>query len=246
MLHPSTKKLIDRLAEMTAQRKISWALGELDNSIVYETEGYRVLLEGKPASLRLTDALGSELETANPEQLKATDHPDGGTYAKIVEDLHTEALRIARGTETAISAVLQGLSDEAIQSTAAPLKTAKLAPSEDEKAEAAKQPDIVEDIADEAGISPSKIDGGIPDVGKAVATLADQVNGTKELEPAPKPQPITPPAIAERAPTPATKTVQPPAVNNAPAPQPQPQPPIEQKPVPTAKPRSETRSTNAS
>ncbi|MEM9668548.1 MAG: hypothetical protein AAF950_06440 [Pseudomonadota bacterium] len=177
MLHPSTKKLIDRLAEMTAQRKISWALGETDKSIVYETEGYRVLLEGSPLQMRLTDALGSELETASSDDLKATKHADGGSYADILDKLHTEALRVAKGTETAISAVLQGLADEATTPETPVLKTEVLEPSVEDKPKAATAPDIVEDVADEAGMPSKDIDTDIPDVGKAVATLADQVNG---------------------------------------------------------------------
>ena len=36
MLHPSTKKLIDKLNEMTRQRKISWAEGDGD-TVIYDT-----------------------------------------------------------------------------------------------------------------------------------------------------------------------------------------------------------------
>ncbi|MEO1406395.1 MAG: hypothetical protein AAFV54_07875 [Pseudomonadota bacterium] len=175
MLHPSTKKLIDRLAQMTAQQKISWVLGERENSIAYETEGYRVLLEGSPPSLRLTDALGSELETATPEQLTDTAHADGGNYADILGDLHSEALRIAKGTETAISAVLQGLADRANEPDSTPLPASDLAPTDAEAEAAVEEPDVVEDVADESGVETD-----IPDIGKAVATLADEVNnGTK-------------------------------------------------------------------
>lgn len=177
MLHPSTKKLIDRLAQMTAQQKISWVLGERENSIAYETEGYRVLLDGDPPSLRLTDALGAELETADHTLLSDTSHADGGTYSDVVANLHAEAFRVARGTESAISAVLQGLADTASETDDSALSTVDLAPNKDEADETPVEPDTVEDVADEAGI-----EADIPDVGKAVATLADQVNNGGPLE----------------------------------------------------------------
>ncbi|MEM6898869.1 MAG: hypothetical protein AAF583_03735 [Pseudomonadota bacterium] len=177
MLHPSTKKLIDRLAQMTAQQKISWVLGERENSIAYETEGYRVLLDGDPPSLRLTDALGAELETADHSLLSDTSHADGGTYSDVVANLHAEAFRVARGTESAISAVLQGLADTASETDDSALSTVDLAPNKDEADETPAEPDTVEDVADEAGI-----EADIPDVGKAVATLADQVNNGGALE----------------------------------------------------------------
>lgn len=109
MLHPSTKKLIDRLSEMTRQRKIDWVGGERPDTLAYDTEGYRVLLEGEPAALVLCDALGNELDRADPDVLAATNHIDGGTYEALMVSMHTEANRIARGTEDAIASVLGGL-----------------------------------------------------------------------------------------------------------------------------------------
>ena len=109
MLHPSTKKLIDRLSEMTLQRKIDWVQGEAPETLAYDTEGYRVLLEGEPASLVLCDALGGELDRASIEELSATKHIDGGTYETLMESMRAEASRIARGAEDAISSVLGSL-----------------------------------------------------------------------------------------------------------------------------------------
>lgn len=109
MLHPSTKKLIDRLSEMTSQRKIDWLQTDRPDALVYDTEGYRVILEGQPAALVLCDALGNELDRADPNELASTRHIDGGTYTEIIEDMRSDASRIARGTENAIAAVLGGL-----------------------------------------------------------------------------------------------------------------------------------------
>jgi len=109
MLHPSTKKLIDRLCEMTIQRKIDWVSGDQADTLAYDTEGYRVLLEGNPAALVLCDALGNELDRADHDALSATQHIDHGTYETLMETMRSEATRIARGAEDAIASVLGGL-----------------------------------------------------------------------------------------------------------------------------------------
>lgn len=147
MLHPSTKKLIDRLADMTVQKKIDWMSGDQADTLVFDTEGYRVLLQGDPATLRLTDALGRELESASPDELAATPHDGGGTYGATMATMRREALRIARGTEGAISAVLGGLAGEAAEDEPPVFETEALAPSDDEMAEPG--PDMAEDMADE-------------------------------------------------------------------------------------------------
>ncbi|MEO0982081.1 MAG: hypothetical protein AAFX03_05460 [Pseudomonadota bacterium] len=108
MLHPSTKKLIDKLAEMTAQNKIAWTEGD-DGAAVYDTEGYRVTLPGGGAEVILSDALGKELERASLDDLSAISDEAGRSYVDIVGDMKREAARIARGTEAAIDRVLAGL-----------------------------------------------------------------------------------------------------------------------------------------
>lgn len=147
MLHPSTKRLIDRLCEMTTQRKIDWAIGEQPDSLVYDTEGYRVLLEGTPAELVLRDALGKELERASQDILNQSEHIDGGTYADLVATMHQEASRIARGTEDAIASVLGGLNldDPAEDNTLIPEET----PVEADEPFSTPIADAVEDNADE-------------------------------------------------------------------------------------------------
>ena len=153
MLHPSTKRLIDRLCEMTTQRKIDWAIGEQPDTLVYDTEGYRVLLEGTPAELVLRDALGKELERASQDILTQSKHIDGGTYAGLVATMHEEASRIARGTEDAIASVLGGLSldDPAENSTLIPEDT----PVEADEPFSTPIADAVEDNADEMSAAPT-------------------------------------------------------------------------------------------
>lgn len=238
MLHPSTKRLIDRLSEMTSQRKIEWAAGEHPDHLIYDTEGYRVLLEGQPAALVLCDALGSELERASPEALADAQHVDGGTYEAILETMREDAARIARGTEMAIASVLDGLhrQNEEAEGTEEPQSN-----PEDTQADEAPvtAPDTHEDSAGETDIGflqddnteetdtethapepvePLGMDLGAvgdeddrededtpqidteidpveendtPDVGKAVAALADSMNADEAATPA-KPRTVDP------------------------------------------------------
>lgn len=226
MLHPSTKKLIDRLCEMTVQRKIDWVSSDQADTLAYDTEGYRVLLEGRPATLVLCDALGNELERATPEELGATQHMDGGTYDATVETMRVDAARIARGTEDAIASVLGGLDldGDGIPDIPQPLslEDAPDGPaaqtyddvedtaggfdalpevSDLEDAPMESQPEEVEEVIDAApepdmapfeappadfevldvdidtpALDDAALAEGSDDIGKAVATLADQVN----------------------------------------------------------------------
>ncbi|MEL7452620.1 MAG: hypothetical protein AAGJ50_04520, partial [Pseudomonadota bacterium] len=147
----------------------------------------RVLLEGDPTTLVLTDALGRELETATPALLAETSHADGTTYDTVMASMRAEAMRIARGTEEAIDQVLQGLDAQEIVSAEAELAE-DLAPNEDETHN--NEPDTVEDPGEEPATleaeatAPDAIDDqveeddlDVPAVGAAVATLANAVNG---------------------------------------------------------------------
>lgn len=167
MLHPSTKKLIDRLSEMTLQRKIDWVQGETPETLAYDTEGYRVLLEGDPASLVLCDALGGELDRASLEELTATKHIDGGTYETLMESMRAEASRIARGAEDAISSVLGSLDldGDGIPDVPAPMEL-EAAPD----GPISETMDDIEDHADELSAAsdmdvdvPADMDGSLPD-----------------------------------------------------------------------------------
>ncbi len=109
MLHPSTQKLIQKLCELTEGGDIVWKEGPRQTSI-FETEGYRVEVDGEQPAVRLLGADGRELETASAADL-ATPWPGGdGTYATRVADMARRAHRIARGAEAAISKILSSLS----------------------------------------------------------------------------------------------------------------------------------------
>lgn len=110
MLHASTRKLIDRLAEMTELNKLDWSDGE-NGHINYATEGYSVSLTEGPNEVIITSKDGKELERANAEELAGTQNEDGVAYTAIVAAMTKEAARIARGTETAISTLLAGMQD---------------------------------------------------------------------------------------------------------------------------------------
>lgn len=112
MLHPSTQKLIDRLAEMTELGKLDWTEGE-NGSLVYSTEGYSVYLPDGASEIVIQSIDGKELERASAEALSATTSEQGTSYSQIVADMGAEAARIARGTETAISSILAGMEEPA-------------------------------------------------------------------------------------------------------------------------------------
>ena len=183
MLHPSTKKLIDRLSEMTLQRKIDWAQGDTPGTLAYDTEGYRVLLEGEPASLVLCDALGGELDRASIEELGATKHIDGGTYETVMESMRAEASRIARGAEDAIASVLGGLDldGDGIPDVPAPIEL-EAAPDgaesesmddiEDAADELSAAPDI--DIEDATGINTLEASGADMDEGADMSAFGEE------------------------------------------------------------------------
>ncbi|WP_300395661.1 hypothetical protein [Henriciella sp.] len=158
MLHPSTQKLIDRLAAMTAQKKIDWI--EKDNGdVLYATEGYVVRLTPEPARVLLSTDNGKALEDATSTVLNATAHPDGGTYGDLVAVIARDACREARGTEAAINTLLAGLSEpETEASPAEETETVEesssaeeAAASEDtlEEADIPVGPDAVEDPGDD-------------------------------------------------------------------------------------------------
>jgi hypothetical protein len=108
MLHPSTKKLIDKLNEMTRKQRVAWIEGE-DGAVMHDTEGYRVILTPEPHGLKLTDALGREIEACSGEDFAGETDSAGRPYAQFVGELYREAHRHARGAERAIRTLLAGL-----------------------------------------------------------------------------------------------------------------------------------------
>lgn len=108
MLHPSTKKLVDRLIEMTQMGKLNWEESD-QGGIDYSTEGYRVSLIDTPQEILITNLDGKELERASAADLADTIDKDGRPYTDGVADMYRQASRIARGTETAILRLLAGI-----------------------------------------------------------------------------------------------------------------------------------------
>lgn len=110
MLHASTRKLIDRLSEMTELGKLDWTQSE-DGNLAYATEGYSVSLTEAPNQVIITSKDGKELERATADEIAATEQEDGTSYTTVVAAMTKEAARIARGTETAISTLLAGMEE---------------------------------------------------------------------------------------------------------------------------------------
>lgn len=196
MLHPSTKKLIDKLGEMTRKQRVSWIEGE-NGTIVHDTEGYRVVLTPEPHGVILTDALGREIETCSPEEIADEKDAAGRPYAQFIGELFREAHRHARGAEKAIRTLLAGLE-------------AADAPAETSPEPATPEPEPEPETLTDETVS---MDGETA-ITAAVATLADQINNTAPMagpevaagpEPAPGSEaaPETAPAETEPAPLPA-------------------------------------------
>ena len=177
MLHPSTKRLIDKLDEMTRKQRVSWQESE-NGSVTHDTEGYRVVLTAPPHTLLLTDAKGREIETCAPEDFTGETDAGGQPYADFVAELYREAHRHARGAERAISALLSSLDkadlDEVEEAAAA--------------VEAAPEPESFDEVEDEGDESRPLEDHELPefegqsDMQKAVAAMADEVNGPGKAE----------------------------------------------------------------
>lgn len=162
MLHPSTKRLIDKLSEMTRKQRVTWTEGE-NGTVVHDTEGYRVVITPEPHSVLLTDALGREIETCKPEEFADDVDSHGRPYAKFIAELYREAARHARGTEKAIRTLLAGL-DSAEAEPPAPIVAA---------GPVLHLVDAPDATTDETAPIESETE-----ITAAVAVLAEQINGT--------------------------------------------------------------------
>ena len=183
MLHPSTKRLIDKLGDMTRRQKVTWQEAE-NGQMTHDTEGYRVTLTPDPYGVLLTDAQGREIETCSPSDFNDELDADGRPYAMFVEELYREAKRHARGAEEAISAVLAGLT---AAETGVSDEPADLIDDADaEVFPEASGEDAVEDPLDDS--SPLEPEAYLEmdsqsDITSAVASLASQVNTPLEAQP---------------------------------------------------------------
>ena len=188
MLHPSTKRLIDKLNEMTRKQRVAWSEGE-DGTITHDTEGYRVVLTPEPHAVLLTDALGKEIESCTPEEFADETDGAGRPYASFVAELYREAHRHARGAEKAINTVLKGL--ESIDAEPEEAPEPALDPAE-----------LVEDPGDDTDAFPEAYPEleGQTDMARAVASMADEVNGgVRTHEPEAESGPETEPEPAYEA-----------------------------------------------
>ena len=183
MLHPSTQKLIDRLAEMTATKKIDWTEYQ-SGGVNYSTEGYSVVLTAAPVELIIFSDAEKELERATVDQLMATPASEGGTYSDLVTTMHAEALRFARGTETAISTLLNQLETPVEESAAIEADPEPVALSEDSSAPFLEdetddtillQSEAFADIAESSSESDADVAADTDSMTAAVARLADEV-----------------------------------------------------------------------
>lgn len=194
MLHPSTKKLIDRLVEMTALGKIDWQEGD-DDTVRYTTEGYSVTLEADPNELVITANDGRELERATVDELAEATDADGTPYTGRVAEMTREAMRKAKGIDTAITTLLAGIDLDGDGIPDIPVDAENELPVAEENdlvaledggdETAAVTIDEVEaieaeteiDMEAEATVEPEAVQSPEEDMTEAVARLADEVNG---------------------------------------------------------------------
>ncbi|KCZ62698.1 hypothetical protein L53_11405 [Hyphomonas sp. L-53-1-40] len=183
MLHPSTKRLIDKLGDMTRRQRVTWQEAE-NGQMTHDTEGYRVTLTPDPYAVLLTDAQGREIETCSPSDFNDEFDADGRPYALFVEELYREAKRHARGAEEAISAVLAGLT--AVETDVRDEPADLIDDADAEVMPGASGEDAVEDPLDDS--SPLEPEAYLEldsqsDITSAVASLASQVNTPLEAQP---------------------------------------------------------------
>lgn len=176
MLHPSTKRLIDKLSDMTRRQRVAWTEGE-NATVVHDTEGYRVVLTPEPHSVLLTDGMGREIESCLPEEFADELDAQGRPYSRFIAELYRDAHRHARGTEKAISTLLAGL--EAVEDATPVWPVQDLGG------------DAPDSTTDETALIESETA-----ITAAVATLADQINGGA-APPAETPEPEPVPVIAQ-------------------------------------------------
>lgn len=112
MLHPSTKRLIDKLIDMTASSKINWQEGD-DNSCIYDTEGYRVMIGQIPSRMVLLDASGRVLETVSDAMLFNTRDELGEPYSIKIDLLVSTARRQITGATDVIDKLVSFLDGNA-------------------------------------------------------------------------------------------------------------------------------------
>ncbi|MCH2457214.1 MAG: hypothetical protein MK186_04115 [Henriciella sp.] len=183
MLHPSTKKLNDRLAEIPALKQIDWAETE-DGGVIYATEGYSVRLTDTPPQVMLATEKGKTLEEASEDLLKDTPHEEHGNYGELIVAVVKEASRIAKGTEAAIDALLAGLSGQSPNKR----KSDTPPPADEVTMDAGAEDEEETDLPVDESIPPralledepeERLHAGFDedDVSGAVARLADEVNG---------------------------------------------------------------------
>jgi hypothetical protein len=175
MLHPSTKRLIDKLSEMTRKQRVAWTEGE-NATVVHDTEGYRVVLTPEPHTVLLTDTLGREIETCRAEEFADELDSHGRPYAKFVSELYREASRHARGTERAIQTLLAELDS---------VESAPVAEPDPVMVAPIVLPDAT---TDETAPLESETE-----ITAAVANLADQINATQASDTAPATEEAPPP-----------------------------------------------------
>lgn len=133
-IHPSTAKLIRRLADMTANRQLDWQEAD-QNGVQLAVADYLVAIRLDPVSLVITTIAGEELERVDSDQLQAMSAPDFESYAHLLTMLHSNALRAARKVESAVQDMLEELEADETLDTSSEATRVTIEPESDEQNE---------------------------------------------------------------------------------------------------------------
>ena len=171
MLHASTKRLIDKLSDMTLKNRVEWNEAE-NGQVVHDTEGYRVTVSPAPHAVMLSTTDGKEIEICTPDDLADEVAGNGQPYTQFVASLYDEAARYARGAEKAIAALMKGL-ENSEKEEPQPI-AADSFPSTEETSDISTLEDPGDDSLEQLPESAPTDDE--TKIQQAVADLADQVN----------------------------------------------------------------------
>lgn len=108
MLHPSTKALIDRIADMSAQGKIRWEEGQ-NGAFRFAATGYSVEVSVNPPELDIRTPDGRLIEQADAGELRDVPHETFGDYSRLIQGLHADIRRTLNGVPQVIATILEGL-----------------------------------------------------------------------------------------------------------------------------------------
>lgn len=120
MLHALTKRLIERIHQMSMERRIAWSADDLGSQCSFAADGFSVeLLQGQAGpSVHIRNADGVIIERATPTDLGEERNAEGVSYHAMVADAFVLARRSALGVDAALERILLSLDGASAEETA--------------------------------------------------------------------------------------------------------------------------------